>query len=106
MDAYYVLHHMQEFVRDKKQLLLPSQSRVQGKDWANCSDDDLINEFYRIQTKLATIIYKDVYPHDGMFHAVVLTWPDVDTCLDLQRDSRPFNKFGDVLPDMPAASKR
>ena len=110
MDAYYFFHHIREFIHDHQRLRMPSQQSNHlhkwGKDLANCSDEDLRNDFYRIQLKLATIIYRDVYPPDGMFHGDVPTRPEIDDRLDLQGDPRPFKKLGEILFERPTASKK
>ena len=58
-DAYYALHHMREIVRDHHHLLLPDNL----KDWAvslsAIQDTDIRQEFFRIQSEFAEIIYQD-----------------------------------------------
>ena len=110
LSAYYVLHHMREYIRDEEKLRMPSQQSDHlhkwGKQLADCSDEDIRAEFYRIQQKLATIIYRDVYLSDGMFHEAIPTKPEVDDRLVLQSDPRPFKKLGELLFDMPAMRKK
>ena len=56
-DAYYALHHMRAIVRDHNHLLLPNNL----KDWAASlsaiQDADIRQEFFRIQSEFAEIIF-------------------------------------------------
>jgi hypothetical protein len=41
MEAYYAILHMQEFVNDQRQLLLPENLQNWDRDLANASNDEL-----------------------------------------------------------------
>jgi hypothetical protein len=56
-DAYYVILHMRDFIRDHQQVKMQSDLDKWGKDLANSVDDALRLEFYCIQQSFATIIY-------------------------------------------------
>lgn len=86
---------------------MPTQNYDHVTNWANnytlYSDEDIITEFYCIQMKLGTIIYRDVYLPDGMFNGGAVPPKDeVDKGLQLLGDTRPFLKLG----DMPAMRKK
>ena len=102
MDGFYVMYHIQEYVRNYQQLPISSQksqSHVHkwGKELANASDSDIRLEFYRIQQKVASIICRDVYPTDGMFFGGIPMRLEAEDRLALQRDYRSFPKLGDIL---------
>jgi hypothetical protein len=59
-EAFYALHHMRGFVRDQQQLTLPCHLQKWAQTLAKIEDSDLRQEFFRIQTQLAEIIYQDV----------------------------------------------
>ena len=87
-DAYYALHHMREIVRDHNHLLLPHNL----KDWATrlsaIQDADIRQEFFRIQSEFAEIIYQDVLRTSGQFY--LRNQPsngDIDTMLQMQADN-------------------
>ena len=68
-EAFYAIHHIQEFVRDQLNLTLPCKLTRLQKDFANYSTDaDVRREFYRIQQKLARVICKDVLNYEGLFY--------------------------------------
>ena len=106
MDAFYVMHHMQEFIRDQQNLRMPSQKsqshvHTWGQDLANAPDERLRLEFYRIQQNLASIIIREVIPTDGIFFGGIPNRAEVDDRLELQCDHRPFNKLGGILIERP-----
>ena len=59
-EAYYVLHHLKGYVQDCQNLTLPSSLRGWAKTLARINDDDLREDFHRIQMKLSQIIIEDV----------------------------------------------
>lgn len=110
-DAFYVIHHMQEFRRDEQKLRMPSTADSHVLQWAanlaSEPDDKLRVEFYRIQQSLASIIYKDVIQPDGMFFGGPQTRRDVDIRIELQgQDLTPLTKLGDILPERPKATAK
>ena len=103
MEAWYAIHHMREFVRDRRQLMLPSSLQKWGHDLANCTDADLRLEFYRIQQKLARIEHKDVCTTGGLFFYGLKppSNKEIETRLLASRDDRPFNTLEGVRPFPP-----
>ncbi|KAK1684682.1 hypothetical protein QYE76_045530 [Lolium multiflorum] len=86
-DAYYALYHMNKFIRDQQQLTLPEHLR----DWANklarVPDDDIKQDFFRIQTEFCEIIHQDVIRSAGEFYAGYQpSNSDIDTMLQMQGD--------------------
>ena len=87
-DAYYALHHMRAIVRDQHHRMLPNEL----KDWAArlsaTQDEDIRQEFFRIQSELAEIIYQDVLARSVQFY---LNCPpsnsDIDRTLQMQADN-------------------
>ena len=107
MSAYYAFHRMREDIKDEEQLLMPTQNYDHATNWAKkytlYGDEDIITEFYQIQIKLGTIIYRDVYLPDGLFKSGVVPPKDeVDKRLQVLGDTRPFLKFC----DMPTMTKK
>ena len=65
------------------------------------ADYKLRDDFFRIQSDIATIIMKEVVDEKGMFHHGPISRADVRTRISLQRqDMMHFTKLGDTLPDM------
>ena len=67
-DAYYVILHMKDIVRQHQNLMTLTQLEEWGKGNADRSVEALKAEFCGIQQSLGTIIYKDVLRREGMFH--------------------------------------
>ena len=95
-DAYYALHHMRAIVRDHNHLLLPNNL----KDWAArlsaIQDEDIRQEFFRIQSEFAEIIYQDVLRTSGQFYLKYqLPNSEIETTLQMQADNdRTFMSGG------------
>ena len=70
---------------------------------ANVEDADLRMEFYRIQQKIADVVFNDVIKKEGIFFNsfVLPSNEEIRTRLDMQRDDRPFNTKNGVLPFPP-----
>ena len=65
------------------------------------ADYKLRDDFFRIQSDIATIIMKEVVDEKGMFHHGPILWPDVWTRIGMQsQDLTPFKKLGSILDDM------
>jgi tRNA G10 N-methylase Trm11 len=90
MDCYYVIHHMKEFVRDKHRFTKSEHVKDWGRRLQQIQDEDLAQELRRIQLQLATVINKDVFEADGVFHGSYLTMEETQEHLRLQHDKRPF----------------
>ena len=103
-EAFYAIHHIQEFVRDQLNLTLPCKLTRLQKDFANYSTDaDVRREFYRIQQKLAQLICKDVLRSEGLFYygpSVPSNWA-VEERLRQQGDNREFMTYQGFLPFPP-----
>ena len=96
---------MMEYRRDVQSLCMKSSSDTHIQRWAEAfgavPDNQLRNDFYRIQQEIASIIMKDVLEENGMFYGGPISRADVRTRIALQRqDMTPFTKLGSVLPDM------
>ena len=91
-DAYYALHHMRAFVRDQQQLTLPDHLKNWATRLSEIQDADLRQEFFRIQSDLAGIIYEDVLRTTGEFYLRnQLSNNDIETMLKVQGDDdHPF----------------
>lgn len=104
-DGFYVIHLMMEYRRDVQSICMTTTSDAHIRSWAEAfgtvPDDQIQDDFYRIQQKIASIIMKDVLEENGMFYGGPISRADVRTRIALQRqDTRPFTKLGDILPDM------
>jgi len=64
-DAFYVLHHLNGWVRDCQMLTLPSAVREWAERLAQINDADLREDFHASQVKLSHIINTDVIPRGG-----------------------------------------
>ena len=67
-DAYYVIHQMEEYLREGEQLKKQSDVMAWGKKMEETLLGDRKDEFRRLQVKFATIINKDVVDHAGVFN--------------------------------------
>jgi hypothetical protein len=58
---------------------------------------------YRIQQKIANVVFNDVMKKEGIFFNsfVPPSNDDIRTLLEMQRDYRPFNTKDGVLPFPP-----
>ena len=103
-EAFYAIHHMQEFVRDQLRLTLPCKLSLLEWDFTRyASDADVRREFYRIQQKLAQLICKDVLRSEGLFYygPSVPSNQDVEERLRQQGDNREFMTYQGFLPFPP-----
>ena len=67
-DAYYVIHHMEEYIREGEQPKRQSNVMAWGKKMEETLQGDCQDEFRRLQGKFATIINKDIVDHAGVFN--------------------------------------
>ena len=67
-DGYYVVHHMEEYIREEERLKKNSDVIACGKKMEEISPGDSRDEFRRIQLKFGTILNKDVIDHAGVFN--------------------------------------
>ena len=89
--VYYAIHHMRAFLRDQQNLRLPSHLQNWAQRLGEIQDNDLREEFFRIQAQFATIIREDVMTKGGVFHVNRLpTVKDIETFLMIQGDDRTF----------------
>ena len=102
-DAYYTIHHMREFVRDQQRLMLPDSLQKWCKDLANVEDSDVRTELYRVQQKIADVVFNDVIKKEGIFfnNFVLPSNEDIKMRLEMQRDDGAFNTKDGVLPFPP-----
>ena len=99
-EAFYAIHHMQEFVRDQLRLTLPCKLTVLEWDFTRYATDvDVRREFYRIQQKLARFICKDVLQPEGLFYyGPVPSNRAVEKILRKQEDYREFRTLEGFRP--------
>lgn len=98
MDAYYVIHHISEYVR-VNDTLREMDVWQWGKGLEKTNAGDHRDELTRIQVKLADIINKDVVDDEfGMFYGGVDTPEEVTDRLRQQGCDTSFNTFQGVLP--------
>ena len=103
MDAWYVIHLMQELLMDEEDLLLPTSPQGRTKDMANANSAEIRAEFRRIQRMICTTIRKDVCTRGGLFF-YGHTRPsneEIETHLMMMRDERPFNTLEGIRPFPP-----
>ncbi|KAK1605566.1 hypothetical protein QYE76_029239 [Lolium multiflorum] len=90
-EAFYVLHHLKGFVEDAEMMSLPPSKRDPIKMSGEISDDDLREDFHRIQVKLSEIILQDVANGSGLLHAArALPKRDIEERLHRQGDGRTW----------------
>ncbi|KAK1692042.1 hypothetical protein QYE76_008739 [Lolium multiflorum] len=90
-EAFYVLHHLKGFVEDAEMMSLPPSKRDPIKMSGEISDDDLREDFHRIQVKLSEIILQDVSNGSGLLHAArALSKRDIEERLHRQGDGRTW----------------
>ena len=102
-EAFYAIHHIQEFERDELELELPQKLTRLQKDFANYSTDaDVRCEFYRIQQKLARVICRDVLQPEGLFYyGPVPSNRVMEKILRKQEDYREFRTLEGFRPFPP-----
>ncbi|KAK1679082.1 hypothetical protein QYE76_039930 [Lolium multiflorum] len=90
-EAFYVLHHLKGFVEDAEMMSLPPSKRDPIKMSGEINDDDLREDFHRIQVKLSEIILQDVSNASGLLHAArALPKRDIEDRLHRQGDGRTW----------------
>ncbi|KAK1670108.1 hypothetical protein QYE76_058267 [Lolium multiflorum] len=67
-EAFYVLHHLKGFVEDAEMMSLPPSKRDPIKMSGEINDDDLREDFHRLQVKLSEIILHDVSNASGLLY--------------------------------------
>ena len=98
-DAFYVLHHLKGYVRDIRNLRLPSAVREWAENLARISDSDLREDFHAIQVKLADIISRDVFSGRGSLHqGRALLKSEIEERLEMQGDRRTWTTKDLHLP--------
>ena len=108
MEAWYLIQHMQEYVKDQQSLQFPSALDRWCKEIADWTDAQIRQNFSRIQQTIARIIWKDVLDRDGVFFAGRAPPPN-DEILDrvvMQGDHRPFNSLDGCLPFPPLPKEK
>jgi hypothetical protein len=90
-EAFYVLHHLKGFVEDAEMMSLPPSKRDPVKMSRQINDDDLREDFHRIQVKLSEIILQDVSNSSGLLHQLRgLSKRDIEERLHRQGDGRTW----------------
>ncbi|KAK1609936.1 hypothetical protein QYE76_033609 [Lolium multiflorum] len=90
-EAFYVLHHLKGFVEDAEMMSPPPSKRDPIKMSRQINDDDLREDFHRIQVKLSEIILQDVSNALGLLHQVRgLSKRDIEERLHRQGDGRTW----------------
>ncbi|KAK1619417.1 hypothetical protein QYE76_024934 [Lolium multiflorum] len=98
-EAFYVLHHLKGFVEDAEMMSLPPSKRDPIKMSGEINDDDLREDFHRIQVKLSEIILQDVSNASGLLHAArAMTKRDIEERLHRQGDGRTWTTKGLYKP--------
>ena len=104
-EAFYVLHHLRGFVRDCQMLTLPSSLRGWAERLAQIDDDNLREDFFRIQTQISEIIQHDVMQSGGTLHySRGLPKGEIEERLQMQADIRTWTTKEGFKP-FPAPSQ-
>ena len=109
MEAWYLIHHMREYIKDQKRLQFPSALDRWCKNLAEASDAVIRKEFGRIQQMIAGIICNDVLDKSGVFFNgwAVPSNTEIQNRLTAQGDPRPFTIDGALpFPPMPKPIKK
>lgn len=106
-EAFYAIHHMRGFIRDQTNLTLPSNLRKWAEQRDRILDQDLREDFFRIQTQLAEYIHYDVVTKGGKFFYGTMMPPKraIEDRLLMQCDFRDFMTKGGVAP-LPEPSRK
>ena len=75
-NGYYVVHHMEEYIREGERLRKNSDVIAWGKKMEEVSLGNSRDEFRRIQVKFATILNKDVIDHARVSNSGEPTGPN------------------------------
>ena len=109
MEAWYLIHHMREYIKDQQRLQFPSALDRWCKNLAEASDAVSRKEFVRIQQMIAGIICNDVLDKSGVFFNGFAVPPNtkIQNFLTTQGDPSPFTIDGVLsYPPMPKPSKK
>ena len=109
MEAWYLINHMQEFVKDQQRLQFPSALDRWCNGLADASDARIRLEFSRIQQVIAGIICNDVLSRTGMYFNGFAAPPndEIERRLIAQGDHRPFTIDGALpFPPKPRKTKK
>ena len=68
MEAWYLIQHMQDYVKDQQRLQFPSALERWCNGISDWTDAQIRQNFDRIQQSIARIIYRDVLDRDGIFY--------------------------------------
>ncbi|KAK1669224.1 hypothetical protein QYE76_057383 [Lolium multiflorum] len=105
-EAFYVLHHLKGFVEDAEMMSLPPSKRDPIKMSRQINDDDLREDFHRIQVKLSEIILQDVSNASGLLHQLRgLSKRDIEERLHRQGDGRTWT-MKDLYKPFPEPLKK
>ena len=98
-DAYYALLMMRAYIRGQNNLRLPSDIRPWAEALATKYEEDVSEEFYRIQEEFCDILHQDVCMSGGIFYGGnTPTNVEVERRLIMQGDHRPFMTKDGILP--------
>ena len=109
MEAWYLIHHMREYIKDQQRLQFPSALDRWCKNLAEASDAVIRKEFGCNQQMIAAIICNDVLDKSGVFFNgfAVPSNTEIQNRLTAQGDPRPFTIDGVLpFPPMPKPSKK
>lgn len=98
-DAYYAMLMMRSYIRDQNNLRLSSDLRPWAETLAKKYEEDVSEEFYRIQEEFCDIIHQDVCTRGGIFYGGnTPSNVEVERRLIMQGDHRPFNTKDGIHP--------
>ena len=109
MEAWYLIQHMQDYVKDQQHLQYPSALERWCNGISDWADAMIRQNFGHIQQTIARIIYRDVLDRDGIFYNGPGGPPPNDEILRRivdQGDVRPFNSLEGALPFPPPMPKK
>lgn len=101
MEAWYLIQHMQEYVKDQQRLQFPSALDRWCSRMADWTDAQIRQDFGRIQQTIARIIFRDVLGRDGVFYYGPRGPPPNDEILERirnQGDERLFRPMPKKKP--------
>ena len=104
MEAWYLIQHMQDYVKDQQRLQYPSALEIWCNGISDWDDATIRQNFGRIQQTIARIIYRDVLDRDGIFYNGAggpRSNDEILRCIVDHGDVRPFNSLEGALPFPP-----
>ena len=104
MEAWYLIQHMQEYVKDQQSLQFLSALDRWCSRMADWTDAQIRQDVGRIKQTIARIIYRDVLERDGIFfngHGGPPPNHEILERIIAQGDIRPFNSLEGALPFPP-----